>query len=335
MPRFSALILASRSGANVALIAWACGGNASTPANSEATNRAPNDGAGGSNINPGMAPGGGVSTGPVVPPAGPPGGVPNELIELESAVPQPEPFEGVCPAGSRAIVPEDCAVLESAAPDGGTSDAEQLDKRGFRPPPCTCEYVCAPGCGTGEVCAPETPDSPSPTCSCHPALDRVGDGCVWTRFVADGAFDGTSSDGERNWRLWTSGVEGASRAAVEGGRLELEVSSRCAYAWAGAVARVPARGALAQGVALVFDYSASGGPQDFNTGVRVSLNGLTEDRSIPFTSAGTERRCVTLYEDPSLAMLQFEVSVYGTCGESPDYRLTVDNVRLEPDPLCP
>jgi hypothetical protein len=337
MPRLLAAISASRNGASLAglaLSALACGGNASAPASSEPATMAPNGGAGGSTADqsPGRA---GVSTGPALPPPGPPGGVPNELLEVGAADPEPVPLEGACPAGSRPIVPEDCAIPQSETQDAGTSDGDQLDKRGFRPPACTCEYVCSPGCSTGEVCAPEAPDSAGPTCSCHPALDPAVEGCVWTRFVDDGTFAGSSSEAEPSWRLWTSGAEGASRAIVEAGRLELAVTSRCAYAWAGAVARVPARSAVSGGMALVFDYAASGGPLDSNTLLGISLYGLVDDRAIPFTAGGSERRCVQLNESPALALLQFEVSAYGACGESIDYRLTVEDVRLEPDPQCP
>jgi hypothetical protein len=310
------------------LLASACGGSASSTADIDgestggSSSRSPNVAAGGSTgtATPGgsnpTAPttagdGSGVLVGSPATPFGP-GAPPPELARVEDDSPGPEPVNGVCPAGTEPVDPASCTSLE---------------KRGLRPPPCVCQYVCSPACGSGEVCAPEAASGAS-ACRCHAALAPSDEGCTWTGLLQNASFEDDSG-----WKLWTSGLASASSANIGDGELRLEITARCAYAWAGTAARLPSRDQFPNGAALAFDYDSNARADDAGT-PRVFLDGMLHV-SLPRTSGRvTERHCVQLQDVPRLTSLYFDVETYGTCAEPLDYRLIVTDVRLEANSGC-
>jgi hypothetical protein len=221
------------------------------------------------------------------------------------------PVDRVCPAGTQETNDFDCLY----------------EKRGGPPPPCACEYVCTPGCGAGETCALN--GAAGTRCQCHPALEPNGGGCSWSGLLPNGNFESA-----QGWDLQTEGADGSAHVRIDAGQLQLSVSQRCALAWAGTTARLPARDQFPGGAALVFEYSAHGATVETHTLASALIDGFVPGLPLPAAEGATERRCAALRDRPRLASLEFRVQVGGNCGLPVDYALTVDNVRLEADPSC-
>jgi len=271
---------------------------------------------------PGIAEGPVAVTPPSAPWLWPPGQLPLARASVDSGYPLTAAVDGACPPGTQET--REFACLH--------------EKRGGPPPPCACEYVCAPSCAAGEVCTPDGAGAAS--CACHAALEPSADGCHWSGLVQNSTFDGA-----QGWDLQTEGQEGAAVTRIDAGELELTVNQRCALAWAGTTARLPARGQFPGGAALVFDYSARGATVETHTLASALIDGFVAGlplqsgrfvAGLPLQPAerATERRCAALRERPSLASLEFRVQVGGSCGLPVDYALSVDNVRLEADASC-
>ena len=239
-------------------------------------------------------------------PSGPPQ-PPRELSEVDSGYPLVVPTAGACPAGTAPSERFTCTDV----------------------PYCFCEYVCSPACGQGEVCAPSSDPSGDAACGCHAALEASEGGCAWRGLLADGSFDDPAA-----WRLYARSTSDNASAELTAGRLELRVTQRCGYAWAGAVARLPASTQLSEGAALVFDYRASGDASDREAVVSARLGGAGVGPLDLSGSPAVMRNCAVLAEYPRLDLLELYIETYGACADPVDIELSVDNVRLEADPSC-
>ena len=169
------------------------------------------------------------------------------------------------------------------------------------------------------------------SCQCHGALEASDGGCVWRGLGPDPSFDDASS-----WRLYARSVSGDGAAAeVSEGRLQLSVAQRCGYAWAGTAARLPAASQLPAGAALVFDYRAASDAPDASSAIGLRLQGLQAGAPLDLSGSPAQmRRCISLPEEPRLALLELSIESNGTCAEAVSYELEVDNLRLEADPSC-
>jgi hypothetical protein len=278
-------------------------GGGAAPADEAGSSSAGSDGArapaGGSG--PSAAQGGrvGEPSGPFQPP--------RELREVDSGYPLVVPSAGACPAGTAPSERFTCTDV----------------------PFCYCEHVCGAGCGAGEVCAPASDPSGAAACSCHAALEATEGGCVWRGLLADGSFDDAGA-----WRLYAESASGSASAEIAEGKLELRVTQRCSFAWAGSVARLPASTELPEGAALVVDYRAIGEASDREAIVSARLAATSVG---PLDLSGRPavlRTCAALTDYPTLALLELYIEVYGACADPVDVELSVDDVRLEADPSC-
>ena len=235
---------------------------------------------------------------------------PRELARVETGYPLLIPVDGTCPAGT---APAPAAIQCTDVPI------------------CACEYVCSPACAIGMVCGPDALDPLAPaTCTCHPALEPTPEGCVWPGLLADSGFDDPAA-----WRLWAVSTSDSAIAELAAGRLELSITQRCAYAWAGSIARLPPRSEFPAGAALVFDYRATGNAADTNARILARLDSLGFDVPLDLSGSPAQfRACAQLRDMPWQTLLELSIEAYGTCAERVPYSFSVDDVRLEADPSC-